>query len=429
MKKIILLVAIAVSALTLTTYAGSGSRQIKKDLKVALMPSSLNLVEKNGVVDVKFKISVPREFVHSKHQYIFTPVLTDFNNVMPLTSVVINGEKYAKMAASNGHSKEMKEKMKSAPDMSNAVTLNATKNPRVIEYEYTIPYQPWMQNANLICIQRFNSKKSTVLISEDIYSKGVTVTPIPIPVQEIATSVVETIKVMDGKVNINFPINSSKIDMTLDSNIRELLNLENLITGVMENPNAIVDSVVIVASSSPDGIWESNNKLAMARAKAVKHYLVSNLGVAKDMTNMISVRCIAENWEGLENLVNASNVTGKPQILKVLAIKDLTARERAMMALPQYGYMKKYILPQLRFVKYKICYRTVTTETTVLVAPIPETPAVAPQQQQMAQPMQMMPMRGGAMDNLKMKDKDKRDGKNKAKIKFSESPHYLRYHR
>lgn len=423
MKKIILLIAVGIISFSLTSYAGASRRDIKKDVKVVLNPSKISLAEKNGMVDVKFQINVPKDFVCKKHQYIFTPVLTDYNNIMPLTSVVIDGKSYAKMAAKQGHSKRMKEKLKSAPDMSNAMTLMASKNPRMINYEVIVPYQPWMQNADLVTVQRFNSKKSTVLVAEDIYGKGVMVTPPPVKPVVNSKSTEKVITKMEGKVNINFLINSSAIDMNLDSNIRELYNLKKIITNAMDNKNNVIDSIVIIASSSPDGSYEFNKKLAAARAQSVKQYLVKEIGMKEKTVDMIKTHYIAENWDGMAKLVEASNVQNKPEILKVIEIPDLAKRERAMMALPQYGYIKKNILPQLRYVKYQIFYHETSIKTIVVATPAPQ-PAVqqpAPQQQQT---MQTMPV----PQRVVVKDKHHRR-RNVEEVKDNVSPHYVRYHR
>lgn len=422
MKKIILLVAVGILSLSLTCYASGGRRDIKKDVKVSLNPKKISMMEKNGVVAIKFNIAVPRDFVRSKHQYVFTPILTDYHNAMPMTSVVIDGKKYAKMAAKQGHSKRMKEKMKSAPDMSNAMKLMASKNPRIITYEELVPFQPWMKNADLVTVQRFNSKKTTTLIAEEVYGKGVTVTPPPAPVAN-NTKVVKVINKMEGKIRINFLISSSKIDPTLDSNVREMYNLKQIINGLTQNKNNIIDSIVIIASSSPDGNYEFNKKLAAARAESVKAYLVKDMGMNPQSVNMIKTYCIAENWDGLENLVNMSDITNKPAIIKAISINDLVKRERAMMALPQYGYMKKYILPQLRYVKYQIFYHDITTKTTVLPATTPAAVAPAPaSKQQTFQPVNDVPQR------VVMKDKQHRR-RGVAEVKDKIDPHYLRYHR
>lgn len=423
MKKIILLIAVGIISFSLMNQVSASRRDIKKDLKIALNPSKIALVERNGMVDVKFQINVPRNFVCKKRQYIFTPVLTDYNNIMPLTSVIIDGKSYAKMAAKQGHSRRMKEKLTSAPDMSDAMTLMASKNPRMINYEVTVPYQSWMKDADLVTVQRFNSKKTTTLIAEDVYGKGVMVTPPPVAPVINNKNTEKVITKMEGKVNINFLINSSVIDMNLDSNIRELYNLKKIIANVRNNKNNVIDSIVIIASSSPDGGYENNKKLAAARAESVKQYLMKELGTTEKTINMIKTHCIAENWDGMANLVNASNVSNKPEILKVIAIPDLAKRERAMMALPQYGFIKKNILPQLRFVKYQIFYHQTAVKTVIVQTPAQQ-PAVQPIPVPQQQTMQQMPV----PQRVVVKDKHHRR-RNVEEMKDKVSPHYLRYHR
>lgn len=421
MKKIILLIAVGFISFSFTASAEDGNKQMKKDLKVMLNPKSISLSENNGMVDVKFQIAVPRCFVHKKHQYIFTPVLTDYTNALPLPSVIIDGKKYAKMAAKQGHSKRMKEKMLSAPDMSNAILLKAAKNPRMITYETVVPFQAWMQNADLVTVQRFNSRKETTVIAEDVYAKGVAYTPAPVPVATITE--VEKI-VTEGMFNVHFNINSSVIDPKLENNMSELKNLSAIVAQIRSNTDNVLDSIVIIASSSPDGVYERNKKLAAARAESAKRYLITDLDMKAMNVDMIKPRCIAENWVGLDQLVNASDVSNKEGIIKAVSIPDLVKRERAMMALPQYGYMKKNILPQLRFVKYQIYYHTTVVNVIVV-----ETPQPQQVQQPAAQPQQLM-MQPNANVPQRAVIKDKHHGKrNVLEMKDKVSPHYMRYHR
>ena len=420
MKKIILLVIVAVASLTLSSYAGP-KKQLKKDLKITLSPSKINLVERNGQVDVMFKMSVPANYVHSKHQYMFTPVLTDYNNIMPLETIIINGQKYAKMSAKNGHHKDMKQKLDAAPDMSKAIQLNASKNARMIDYEYTIPFEPWMANAHLVCIQRFNSKKNTTLIAEEIYGHGVEVTTIP--------TVIETVAIVDnieGIININFPISSSKINMNLGDNRNEIAEMENIIMKIMNNKANIVDSIIITASSSPDGRYASNEKLAMARAKSVKSYLLNKFDFKSKYKDVVKTKCVAENWVGLAALVLASDVPNKARILKAISIRNLAQRERAMMALPEYPYIKKYILPSLRFVKYEIFYHTVT----IAIIEVEAAPAAPKMNTTLTNQCPACQQKNIVCTHNKLLFKEKVNHNRiveKAKVKGD--PHYYRYHR
>lgn len=82
--------------------------------------------------------------------------------------------------------------------------------------------------------------------------------------------------------------------------------------------SAEVDSVVIIASGSPEGVVEYNQALAARRAKAVKGYLIWKYPHINQYK--IFTHSIGEDWVGLRRLVEADgNAPHKEQILKVLA--------------------------------------------------------------------------------------------------------------
>lgn len=423
MKKILLLLSLGIFSLYLAPQAKADKREIKKELKVALTPKTLTLIEKNGVVNAKFLISVPSHYVKSNKQYIFTPVLTDLTNVYALPCVIIEGERYTKMAAKNGHSKHMKEKWECAPDMSDAIRLQATKNGRTINYEADIPFAEWMADAKMVTIQRFNSKRETVLIAEDIYASKVIITPKP----KIFTETIRKVHYLEGDIKVNFQIGSSKLDTTLDENTKELDDLNMMIKGIMDQPNAKIDSICIIASSSPDGSYELNKRLAAARAETVKNYITNNFADCAEFEDRVKTEYIAENWRGLDRYIMRSNISNKEQAIKAISIKNLEEREKAMISLPQYDYIKKYLLPKLRFVKYQIYFHTVTVEEII----------VMPKQAVSQQPKggkQRMTQRPQSSSNYYMPQKDREKDKfkrRKMKIKDKNKilPRYIRYNR
>ncbi len=383
----------------------------------------LSLTEVNGMVNISFLINVPKKYVEGTHQYLFTPVLTDFNNTLPLTSVVIDGKKYAKMVAKGGHSKYMSNKMEMSDYMDNAIQLLGTKNERVIKYELTIPYEQWMENANLIIIERFNSRNNTVLIAEDVYAKGIKQTSPKVVLKPVIVK-----KEIEGDIKINFPIGSSKIDMKLDDNLSELQALHKVLWDIMSNKDNVIDSVVIIASSSPDGSNAQNEILATAPAMSIKHYLIKNKELSPEMKEKVKVHAIAENWKGLKELVRASDISNKEQVMKTLSISNLDKREQAMMWLPQYGYIKKYLLPQLRFVKYRICYHNMTMEEVPVVIIPKERMTPQQMQNQMNSVNHSEHHHRHGKDRMVIKDKMKR-GREKKEYKNKMDPRYIRYNR
>lgn len=418
MKKVILLLSMGIFSLTLAQQARADKRELRKEIKVALTPKTLSLIEKDGVINVKFLISVPANYVKSNKQYLFTPVLTDLENVYALPSVMIEGERYTKMAAKEGHSKQMKEKWENAPDMSDAIKLLATKNGRTINYEAVIPFECWMERAKMVTIQRFNSKKETVLISEDIYAPKVVITPKP----KLITEKIRKVHYLEGDVKVNFMIGSSKLDMSLDENTKELDNLNAMIKSIIQQPNAQLDSICITASSSPDGSYSLNKKLAESRAETVKNYITSHFGDSLNMGEVVKTNYIAENWRGLDKYVMQSSLQNKEQVLKAITLRNIKEREMAMISLPQYDYIKKYLLPKLRFVKYQIYFHTVTIEDILVMPKKQGKSQMRGTQGQQTNTYILMPQ--------KDKEKEKVTGR-KAKLKERDkiSPRYIRYYR
>lgn len=372
MKKIILLTIVAVVSFSLSAYSGQGPRKYKKELKVLLTPSKILLVEENGIINLAFNIDVPAKYVHTKHQYLFTPVLTDYINVLPLPAITITGEKYAKILKNGKHSDHMKEKLSCCPDMSNSTDIIASKEPITVEYQCIIEYKPWMENAELITVQRFNSKKETMVIAEELYGNGVRVTTPPVEI--VTTNVLAIVDKMSGNIDLKFPMNKSKIFMSFGNNKQELEDLNKIVCDMMKSKKYVVDSLIVTASSSPDGPYSNNKRLAIERGNSVKKYFENKMGNGIFTNGIARTKSIAENWNGLRALVMKSNIKNKSQVMNVLNIKDLSTRKRAMIRLPQYSYIKNYILPQLRFVKYELYYRTTTFDEVVTIAT--ETPVV-----------------------------------------------------
>lgn len=326
----------------------ASARKVDRNVKAVLVPTSINLMEDKGKVDVNFKISVPRKFVRHGERFVFTPVVTDFNQVKPLTSIVIEGKKFFKV---RGKGKAMDEVV-----YDDAVMLANVKEARMLDYNYTFKYEPWMKDANLLCFQKFITKKEAVVIAEDMYAKGIMM-PKPVvapkPIVEKSVCMIEN---MSGMININFPINSAKLDINLANNLSEMVRLQALIGTVMNDPAIMIDRIVLKASCSPDGVMEQNQALAVQRADAIKNYLAKEMSMPQANVDKIMTSYIDENWKGLEMLVNASDIKNKAQVMKALMIPDNMQREKAMRALPQFNYIKTYLLPQLRYATYEIYY-------------------------------------------------------------------------
>ncbi|MEG1937352.1 MAG: hypothetical protein RR132_07405, partial [Rikenellaceae bacterium] len=80
------------------------------------------------------------------------------------------------------------------------------------------------------------------------------------------------------------------------------------------------------------------------------------LSMPQSSIDKIKTSYVNENWKGLEMLVNASDIKNKAEVMKALKTPDNVQREKAMRTLPQFNYIRQYLLPQLRYATYEIYY-------------------------------------------------------------------------
>ena len=126
---------------------------------------------------------------------------------------------------------------------------------------------------------------------------------------------------------------------------RERLNLQN---------------VEVSAYASPDGGFALNEKLANQRQQKVEGYVKQQMKQAK-LTEPIEANYTAQDWEGFQQLVAASNIQDKDVILRVLSMyKDPEEREQQIKNMSAgFRELADGILPELRRARMTINYETI----------------------------------------------------------------------
>ena len=112
-------------------------------------------------------------------------------------------------------------------------------------------------------------------------------------------------------------------------------------------------STDIVAYASPDGKEDQNAKLSDNRSKtAEKAY--GKVVKGKEMTGDVNVTSIAEDWEGFQELVAASDLEDKDLIIRVLSMySDPAVREKEIKNMSAvYSSLAKEVLPELRRARF-----------------------------------------------------------------------------
>jgi len=157
------------------------------------------------------------------------------------------------------------------------------------------------------------------------------------------------------KALIDFAAGSSVVDTTLGDNSLELARVRRCMEDVYSRSEYALDSLVIVASCSPDGSYETNRRLSIWRSESIRDYISQY--VSDSWRDSIKVSAMPENWEQLMKLVRNDTVLGKDVKNRVLSLAELSSSdpdkaEKSLSCLPQYRYLREKLYPKLRSVRF-----------------------------------------------------------------------------
>lgn len=213
-------------------------------------------------------------------------------------------------------------------------------------------------------------RKVTVSLNGRLYEKGECIYHFPFPDDltfyisslsglvddrpKYRSYVVERNVYDNTKAFIDFQQGRSDVDTSLSDNSSELKRVLRCIEDVMARDDLVLDSLVIVASCSPEGSYSSNRRLSAARSESVRNYIGEF--VPQEWRDSLKASELPENWEQFRKLVANDTVikpSVKEEILKITSDLSLPdAAERKLSSLSEYRYMREKIYPKLRSVSF-----------------------------------------------------------------------------
>ena len=192
-------------------------------------------------------------------------------------------------------------------------------------------------------------------------------------------------KVIERKVYANtacyveFAHDRYEVDETLGYNRDEIGRIKGNLAALIDNDEFEMDSIVVTASSSPEGTVDYNRRLTQRRSEAVAEYFRRfideyrdsvriNKGFEVDMTGdprsepgmtgegiRFIARNDAENWRMLDVLVAEDTVMSyeeKIAYINACEVADLDVREEVLQNLGCYRHLREKVYPRLRTVKF-----------------------------------------------------------------------------
>ena len=177
----------------------------------------------------------------------------------------------------------------------------------------------------------------------------------------ISPDAFQRINAQKQEANIKFLIQQATLRQSelKNNSVQEFVRLLEKINNDREGLR--LNEVEVSAYASPDGGFDLNDKLASQRQSNTEKYVQQQLKKTNLSDASIDAKYTAEDWEGFQELVSASNIQDKDVILRVISMyKDPQEREQQIKNISAaFRELADGILPQLRRSRMIINYETV----------------------------------------------------------------------
>lgn len=176
----------------------------------------------------------------------------------------------------------------------------------------------------------------------------------------IAPDSFQRVKAQKQEAEIKFLINQANLRKSemKNNSVKEFVQMLKKINRDKEGLN--IKNVEVAAYASPEGGVKFNDKLASKRQNTSEKYVKQTLKTTKVNTD-VDARYTAQDWDGFQKLVAASNLQDKDVILRVLSMyQDPQERELQIRNMSAgFRELADGILPELRRSRLIINYETI----------------------------------------------------------------------
>ena len=341
MKKTMILSAVAVAMLT---SCGGGLKSLSAD-NFKVVPNPLET--EGGQVQATINGMFPEQYMNRKAVVTVTPELRYTKNgvqqALKGQSATFQGEKV----------------------MGNDQTISY-----LLGGHYTMktafPYEAAMQQSDLFLTFDAKVGKKEVKVPAVKVATGVIATSelyhqtVRSAQPCVAPDAFQRITEQKLDANVKFLIQQAELRKSeLQSNsVQDFVKLLQQIARDQEGLN--LSNVEISAYASPDGGLKLNEQLANKRQQNTETYVRQQLKNA-NLEGGISSEYTAQDWEGFQELVKASNIQDKDVILRVLSMyQDPQEREQQIKNMSQgFRELAEGVLPELRRARMTINYEVI----------------------------------------------------------------------
>ena len=296
-------------------------------------------------VTLAMTVNLDKLKMGANNQFVLTPTITTENGEVEMPKMVISGRRQ--------HIMKQRNERKAKADEAYVVRRENGK-PQQIEYLQSMSYDKRLGNYR-------------VSISEDLCGCGDSLDNNQYELAEYHRPtaqyvrpevVAEKIQELSKTAYIDFPVNRTELNPQYRRNPEQLDSIVRTIDALKADKNISVVGINIHGFASPEGRYESNDRLAQGRAQTLTEYVQRMVKLDKDI---FTVSHTAEDWEGLRKFIAESNMEHKQQILSIANDASLKDDEREARIKAEYTEEYKFLLaacyPALRHSDYHIKYK------------------------------------------------------------------------
>lgn len=378
-----------------TVIGEDGERMAKIDIDaISIRARSRTLPERNGMVEVDFLVVLPAALQGESQSLVITPALLmpggEHKNLEPLQ---IRGGLFSKLQERNyWRFAKFRDNLQVKYNNGEMSKEDSASLKRVFEEFVRYPY---LDHARMDSISRGEDLityhyREKVKVENDIKRMQIVlegsvraldgstyILPVPDTLQfnlssmlafvdngeRYKTRIVEKFAFVQDRNYLTFKVNNTKIIDTLGDNAQQLEKMSKLMYDVLYQSEFHVDSIILTATSSPEGSFAINTKLAKERAHSLSDYLRAKFDFP-EMDTLIKVRWVGEDWTELVNVIDnysaqLKNYESIREIASRAGDRDGLERQIRQLYPADYKFMLETIYPMLRAVNFKYDLRRV----------------------------------------------------------------------
>lgn len=311
----------------------------------------LSMKEEADSLSINYRIYIAPYALESSKGLRINPSIQTQDSVLMLPQVTLLGKNKQKVVERYANN-TLKQKL--------FVSTQALED--TTDYFIRIPYELWMDSAQFCIRQEVAGYRGNRIVTR--YQLGGQVeleAKEPYAVNPQVAFIVpkkeEKRRRRQGKAYLDFQAGRSVIVPNFRRNPEELQKIDDAVKDVVNNNDAVLQGLYVEGFASPEGSFALNERLSHERATALKEYIRNKFSLND---NLFKVSSSAEDWQGLEVLVKASDLKNQDKILEIITSMD--APDKKELALKRvnggtsYRIMLKDMFPELRRVEYQIDY-------------------------------------------------------------------------